>query len=152
MTNFLTPTNKLRWQKAVRSKAKSVQLEDGRTFQINYERMSSNVTDETWDVIRFRGPNVQDPSGYMRIGTMLTDEWIITDDFKLDTLYEGYLKDFLKSNEKGVDVKEEWPDLANRQRESIRRGFNNAILALGRRARKVKVMTQAENVYLIKDD
>jgi hypothetical protein len=39
-------------------------------------------------------------------------------------VYEQYLIEFLKSNEAGVNVKEEWPDLAVKKASSLKQGFD----------------------------
>jgi hypothetical protein len=39
-------------------------------------------------------------------------------------VYEQYLIEFLKSNEAGVNVKEQWPDLAVKKASSLKQGFD----------------------------
>lgn len=154
MTNWLSPINKVRWHKAFCNHAKSVQLTDGRKFSIRYETMRSKVTDEEWEVAHVIGPNVQDPSGYLRMSVVTKEDWIYTDETKTstDSLYVNRLEVFLKSKDEGVDVRVEWPELKDRNRETLRRGFNNAIIAIGKRAKKVNVLTQGDLIYLIKAD
>jgi hypothetical protein len=153
--NWLSPVNKLRWYKAFNKKANTVELDDGRKFTIEYEMMDSKVTDETWEVARVRGPDVNDPSGYFRMKTVTEREWIFTDDSKpkgLDTLYQTYINSFIMSSEEGVDVKEEWPELKLRTKTALRSGLNNAISALGKKAKGLQVITRGDTVYLLKVD
>jgi hypothetical protein len=39
-------------------------------------------------------------------------------------MYEQYFIDFLKSDEGGVNVKEQWPDLAVKKASSLKQGFD----------------------------
>lgn len=66
-------------------------------------------------------------------------------------LYDGMLIEFLGSSDNGVDVKEQWPELADKKAATLKQGFENS---KGRKgapegSEQVDVIVDGDNVYLI---
>lgn len=66
--------------------------------------------------------------------------------------YIQLITEFLDSDENGVDVKVQWPELSERKSASVKQGFENAKNSKNARAdfKNVQVLKNEENVYLIK--
>jgi hypothetical protein len=65
-------------------------------------------------------------------------------------MYSDLLDQFIKSQDAGVDVVEEWDALDNRTVATIRRGFVKAVKDANKE-HKVRVLTADHKVYLIKE-
>lgn len=66
-------------------------------------------------------------------------------------VYIAKLTEFMGSGEQGVDVAEQWPELAEKQASTVKQGFENAKNSKNAPAGvdNVRVITNEEKVYLI---
>jgi hypothetical protein len=66
-------------------------------------------------------------------------------------LYDGLLIQFLNSEDNGVSVKEQWPELADKKAQTLKQGFENSKDRKGapEGSDQVDVIVDGEDVYLI---
>lgn len=66
-------------------------------------------------------------------------------------LYNELLIDYMANGEAGVSVKEEWPQLADKQATTLKQGFENAKdrKEAPEGSENIDVIVDGENVYLI---
>lgn len=66
-------------------------------------------------------------------------------------LYDSMLVEFLNSEDNGVDVKVQWPELADKKAQTLKQGFENSKDRKGapEGSDNVDVIVDGENVYLI---
>lgn len=67
-------------------------------------------------------------------------------------VYIQRLNEFMDSDEQGVAVAEEWPELAEKTPSTVKQGFENAKNSKNAKAgvENVRVITNEDKVYLIK--
>lgn len=152
MENWLSPLNKIIWMQAFRKRTERVTLRDGREFIVTYgnESFFQNEVTEYAFVVPVKGLV---PRGYFRMNKVTDESWLMElsrEGQPRENIYANILDLFIKSDYQGIDVLEEYPNLAGRQSSSIRQGFNHAIAE--RKKSKIQVMTSGGKVYLLKDD
>lgn len=77
MTNWQSPLNKLRIQKAVKSRAPRVQLDDGRILLLNYEKQKEEVFIYPERTVAGQGFA---PCGYFPVDKILSSHFVEFDD------------------------------------------------------------------------
>jgi len=135
--NWLTPTNKVLWMKAFRSRAEHVELRDGRRFQIKYKTATFFPSDG--------------PKEY----AWVTDQLWLTESDRPDvpeSKYSLYLDEFIDSDVQGVLVTNMWPELRGRLHKTLQRAFTTAKAARGKKAEHVLVATDDNKVFLLKQE
>lgn len=143
--SWMSPLNRIRWIRAFRERKRSCQIRDGRKFTIRY--------------IKWRKRDyalVQPVRGYVPMGIYdlerVTDKiWVTEGEREAEkNKYQNYLESFVNGTEGGVDIREEWPDLAGRKASTLRAGFNAARNRVGIDADGVRVIEDEKSVYLVK--
>jgi len=153
--NWLTPTNKVLWMKAFRSRAEHVELRDGRRFQIKYKTATFFPSDGPKEYAWVE-PSLGTfaPSGYFSI-ERVTDQLWLTESDRPDvpeSKYSLYLDEFIDSDVQGVLVTNMWPELRGRLHKTLQRAFTTAKAARGKKAEHVLVATDDNKVFLLKQE
>jgi len=146
---WLSPPNRIIWIKAFRERAEIVTIRDGRKFKLRYS--TETIFGENKEMV-YVSPLRDEfcPAGWFRLEKVTDNLWL-TETFsepRGESIYQVLLREFIKTGYAGVDVKEEWPALEDRQSATLRQGFSSAILAAGQAGRKLEVRTIEGRVYL----
>lgn len=151
--SWLSPTNKILWMQAFKTRATKVTLKDGRVFIVEYRQDTAFVKPQSGFV----------PRGEFPLSRVTHESWLTQIEKEHGTtggaqtkvsIYSLMMKDFVMSRHKGVDVAEHWPEVANRQPATLRQAFLRArlvVLSEDKRARAVDVINREGKVYLIKE-
>jgi hypothetical protein len=149
-----TPLNKVLWMKAFRHRAKRVELRDGREFKLRYGNRRFGNRSEATDYVWFEPASEEfAPCGYLRMEIVTAKSWLTESDRPdmPDGKYVLMLDKFIDSDIQGTEVRDLWPDLKGRLKATLQRGFSQAKIHRGKAADHVKVVTDGDAVFLLKD-
>lgn len=150
MEDWLSPLNRVKFQRAFRNKAAQVVLRDGRKFVLKYTK--KRFYGERVEVV-FISPEYEFvPCGYFRMEKVLEKDWLFEQEQQQQTpgIYDKIVNKFIDSEFNGVNVLEEYKELQGKNYQTIRRGLALAVGVKGKEADHVSVVTDDEVVFLLK--
>lgn len=154
--SWLSPMNKAIWIKAFRNKEKSATIRDGRKFTIRYSTKTHFGQKKEMALVTPTSGFA--PSGWFELARVVDQLWMTQPDNYGEgaapnkvSIYITLLDEFIKAGYDGVEVMDHWPTLEGRLPATIRQGFASAILARGKLAADISVMTIEGVVFLLKE-
>jgi hypothetical protein len=152
--NYLGPFNKLRWQDAIKKRARIVEMTDGRKFSLKY---GTDPKQDNKPTVRFTPTwsNIAVPRGTWDVEFVESSAFIGPDASQIskNAHYIEKLNEFIDSDMTGVCVTEHWPhDFQGLLNGTIKRNFDHARHDRLTRASapNIKVMIDDDKVYLVK--